>query len=123
MYAEEYYVSSDYVGENSENLLCRLEDSIILTTGLNMVIFHGDTLMRRFTVIINRVFEADLQNYRISLHKHWLKLLSPKLAIFHPTDGYWSFNLYYMQPAFYLFLMDWCLSALCIWLSCCKIAY
>lgn len=57
MSAEEYYVSGDCVGANSENLLCRLlEDGAVFTTGLTMVIFHGDTLMGRVTEITNRVF-------------------------------------------------------------------
>jgi hypothetical protein len=62
-YVEDNYASGLYVGENSESLLCRLEDGVIFTTGLTMMMFHGDPLMRRFNEIIDRVFEADLQKF------------------------------------------------------------
>ena len=42
--AEGIYASGGLVGENSETLLCRLEDGIVYSTGLTMVIFHGDLL-------------------------------------------------------------------------------
>jgi hypothetical protein len=47
------------------------------------------------------------------MRMHWLKLLSRKMSLVHPLDGYYSFNLYHMQSAFYLLWMGWCLSALC----------
>jgi hypothetical protein len=69
--------------------------------------------MRRVTEIIDRVVEAGIYNYwipqRIPLHK----LLSPKIAIVHLLDWYYRFNLYHMQPVFYLLLICWCISALC----------
>jgi len=54
---------------------------------------------------------------------HKSKIETRKLAIIHPLDGYYNFNLYHMQPAFYLSLMCWCLSALCFFSSCCTVAY
>jgi len=69
--------------------------------------------MRRVTEIIDHVVEAGLYIYWISLRMHWLKLLSRKTAIVHPLDVYYSFNLYHMQPAFFILLMGWCLSTLC----------
>jgi hypothetical protein len=78
-----------------------------------MIMFHADPLMRRVNKIIDRVVEAGLYNYWISLTMHMSKLYSRKIAIFHPLDGYYSFKLYHMQPAFYLLLMGWCISALC----------
>jgi hypothetical protein len=93
-------------------LLCRLEDGVVYTTGLTMVMFHGDPLMRRVTEVIDRVVAAGLYNYWITMRKHWLKLFSRKIAIVHPLDGYYSFNLYHVQPAFYILFMGWCLSTL-----------
>jgi len=75
--------------------------------------FHGDPLMRRGTEIIDRVIEAGIYTYWISLNKNKHKILSLKTAIVHPLDGYYSFSLYHMQPAFFLLLMGWCLSDLC----------
>jgi len=69
--------------------------------------------MKRVTEIIDRVVEAGIYNYWISLSMNLRKLHSRKLAIFHPLDEYYSFNLYHMQPAFYFLLMGWCLSVLC----------
>jgi hypothetical protein len=111
--AEFYYSAGDFIGENSEPLLCRLEDGVIYNSGLSMVMFHGDPLMRRFNEIINRVVEADIYNHWVSMCFNLLKINSGKIAIVSPLDGYYSFNLYHMQPAFYLLLMGWCLSALC----------
>jgi hypothetical protein len=78
-----------------------------------MVMLHGDPLMRRVSEIIDRVVEAGLYNYWISFSTNILKLLSRKIAIVNPLDGYYSFNLNHMQPAFYLLLMGWCLCAIC----------
>jgi hypothetical protein len=72
--AEESYALGDFVGENSEPLVCKLEDGIFLQTGFTMVMFHGDPLMRRVTEIIDRVFEAGIFEYWISLRMHLRKL-------------------------------------------------
>jgi len=111
--AEEKYASGGYLGENSKPLLCKLEDGVVYNTGLTMIMFHGDPLLRRVNEIIDRVVEAGLYKYWISLTMDTIKLKSRKIAIVHPLDGYYSFNLYHMQPAFYLLLMGWCLSAFC----------
>jgi hypothetical protein len=75
--------------------------------------FQGDPLIKRVTEIIDRVVEAGIYNYWISKRMNKIKLEARKIAIVHPLDGYYSFNLYHMQPAFYLLLMGWCLSAIC----------
>jgi len=56
--------------ENSELLLCGLEDGVVYNTVLIMVMFHGDSLMRRVTEIIDRAVEASLYNWCISLCMH-----------------------------------------------------
>ena len=110
---EENYATGDFVGENSEPLLCKLEDGVLFNSGLSMVMLHGDPLIKQVTEIIDRVVEAGLYNYWISLHMDMKKLLSRKIAIVQPLDEYYSFNLYHVQPAFSLLLMGWCISALC----------
>jgi len=74
---------------------------------------NGDPLLRRVSEIIDRVDEAGFYNFWISKLMHESKIESQKILIIQPFDGYHSFNLYHMQPAFYLLLMGWCLSALC----------
>jgi hypothetical protein len=111
--AEEFYATGVSVGENSEPLLCRLEDGVVFKYGRSMIMIYGDPLMGRVNEIIDRVVEAGIYNFWISYYMSFLKLRSQKIAIFHPTDGYYSFNMYHLQPAFYLLLMGWCLSALC----------
>jgi hypothetical protein len=106
------YTVGDF-GESSEPLLCRLKDGVVFSSGQTMLMFHGDPLMRRVSEIIDRVVEAGLYNFWISEYMGFRKLLTGKIAIVHPLDGYYSFNLYHMQPAFYLILIGWCLSALC----------
>jgi hypothetical protein len=75
--------------------------------------FPGDPLMKRVNEIIGRVVEAGIYNYWMSLFFHWIKLQSQKIPIVQPLDEYYSFNLYHMQPAFYLLLMCWCVSVIC----------
>jgi hypothetical protein len=111
--ADNRYAVGDFVGENSEPLLCGLEDGVFYTTGLSMIMFHGDPLMSRVSEIIDHVLEAGLYNYWVSFSIHFNKLRSRKIAIANPLDEYYSFNLYHMQPAFCLLLMGWCLSAIC----------
>ena len=106
-------VSGRYVGENSEPLLCRLEDGVVYSSGLTMVMFYGDPLMKRVTEIIDRLVQAGLFNYWGTMKSHKEKIQSGKIAIVQNLDGYYSFNLYNMQPAFYLLLMGWCLSVIC----------
>ena len=104
----------DYIlGENSEPFLCKLEDGIVYNDGLRMVMLKGDPLMKRVTEIFYRVVPAIFCNYWISRYKHRFKLLSRKITIVHPLDGYYSFNLHHMQPAFFLLLMGWCICAIC----------
>jgi hypothetical protein len=107
------YARGDILGENFEPSLCRLEDGVFLSTDLTMIMFHGDPLIRRVTEIIDRVVEEGMYNYWISQCLYRLKLRSRKIAIVHPLDGYYSFNLYHLQPAFYLLLIGWCLTSLC----------
>jgi hypothetical protein len=111
------YASGHYVGENSEPLLCSLEDGAVFNTGLSMLMLHGDPLLRRVTDIIDRVVEAGIYNYWFSLRMHRLKINSGKIAIVLLLDQYYSFNLYHMQPAFYLLLLAWCLSSLCFFVE------
>jgi len=111
--AEDNYAKGKFFGDNSEPLLCRLEDGVVYKYVQSMVMFHGDPLMRRFNEIINRVVESGLYNYWISLNSNVLKILSRKIAIFHPLDGYYSFKLYHMLPAFYILSMGFCISAIC----------
>jgi len=111
--AEVNYAFGNFIGKNSEPLLCKLDDGVVYSYGQSMIMFYGDPLISRVSEIIGRVVEAGLYNYWTYLRMNWLKVHSRKIAITHPLDGYYSFNIYHMQPAFYLVLMGWCLSALC----------
>jgi len=111
--AELKYTIGATVVENSKPLLCKLDDGVVFHSSLTMMMFHGDPLMRRVNDIIDRVVEAGLYSYWISLQFNSLKILFPKIDLVHPLDGYYSFNLYHLQTVFYLLLMGWCLSALC----------
>jgi hypothetical protein len=111
--AERKYATGDYVGENSEPLLCRLEDGVVYKNDLSMVMFYGDPLLRWVNGIIDRVVEAGIYNYWISMNMDATKLKSRKKAIVHALDEYYSFNLYHMQPAFYVLLMGWCICVFC----------
>jgi hypothetical protein len=108
------YTNGEFLGQNSEPLLCGLEDGVVFTADLSMKMFHGDPLLRQVNEIIDRVVAAGIYNNWISLHMYVRKVKSRKIAIVHPLDGYYNLNLYHMQPAFYLLLMGWCLSALCL---------
>jgi len=104
----------DYIfGENSEPFFCRLEDGIVYNDGLRMVMMKGDPLMIGVNQIIDRVVQAVFCNYWISRYMQKVKLFSRKITNVHPLDGYYSFNLYHMHPAFFLLLMGCCICAIC----------
>ena len=109
---EESYARGQYVGKNSEPLLCRLEDGVVYSTGLTVVIFYGDPLMKRVTEVIDRVVEAGIYKHWVSISMNMRKIHFRKIAIVRKLDGYYSFNLYNMQPAFHLLLMGWFLSVI-----------
>jgi len=111
--AELSLVTGGYLSENYEPLLCPLDDGVMFSFGQSMIMFHGDALMRRFNEIIDSVIEAGLHKYWENIQMSVYERYNPKRVIFHPLDEYYSFNLYHMQPAFYLLLMGWCLSAFC----------
>jgi hypothetical protein len=48
------------LGENSEHLVCRLEEGVVYNDGLRMAMLNGDPLMIRINEIIDRVVEAGL---------------------------------------------------------------
>jgi hypothetical protein len=102
----------NFVGENSQTLVCRLEDGVVYTNGQSMLMLHGDPVMKRVTEIIDRVVEAGLHNYWISITMNKYKLISCKISIVNLFVGYYSFNLYHMQPAFFLLWMGWCISVI-----------
>jgi hypothetical protein len=113
MIAELNFATGDFVGENSKPLVCGIEDGVVFPVSLTMLMFHGDPLMRRVNEIIDRVVEAGLYNYWISLDFNNYKIKFRNIAIFQQFNEYYSFNIYHMQTAFYLLLMGWCLSAIC----------
>jgi hypothetical protein len=110
---EENIALGIYLGENSKPLLCAIKDGVFRQTGLIMTMLHGDPLIRLVTEIIDHVVEAGIYNYWNSLRIHSLKLSSLNITNAHPLDGYYSFTLHHMQPAFYILLMGCCLSTIC----------
>jgi hypothetical protein len=59
-FSKDTYASGDFVGKNSERLVCMLEGGIVYTYGQSMFMFHGDPLMSRVTEIIDHVIQASL---------------------------------------------------------------
>ena len=109
-------INIDYahsLGKSSKPWFCRLENGMVYNKGLRMVMMKGDPLLRRVSEILDRVFEAGFYNFWVSFKRHKFKLKFRKIAIDHNLDGYYSFNLYHLQPAFYLLLVGYCLNALC----------
>jgi hypothetical protein len=111
--AAQCYANGSFLGENSEPLMCRLEDGVVYTKGFGMLMLYGDPLMGPVNKIIDRLVQAGIYNHWISYFVNMIKCRHSKIAIVHPLDGYHSFNLYHLQPAFYLLLIGWCLSVLC----------
>ena len=66
-FVDDLYANGDFVGNNSERLVCMLEGGIVYTYGQSMFMFHGDPLMSRVTEIIDHVIQASLYKYWISL--------------------------------------------------------
>jgi hypothetical protein len=110
---ETFYAGGEFVGENGEPLMCKLKDGLVYNNPLSMVMFHGDPLLRRVSEIVDRVIEAGLYNHWIALKMDSYKVHGRKIALVNLLDGYYSFNIHHMQPAFYFLLMGWCLSSIC----------
>jgi hypothetical protein len=111
--AEAYYSIGEFFGENSQRLLCKLEDGVVYSFTVSLLMFPGDPLAMRFNEIFHHIIESGIEIKHISQSMHKLKIFYNKMATVHQLDGYYSFNLYHMQPAFFLLLMGWCLSAFC----------
>ena len=111
--AELNYSIGKFVGENSEPLMCRIEDGVFFNSGQSMIMFHGDQLMIRVSEIIDRLVVASIYSHWNSKRIEYLKLHFRNISIVQTLDEYYSFNLYNLQPAFYLLLIGWCLSAFC----------
>jgi hypothetical protein len=107
------FANGIYVGENGEPLLCRIDDGVFSKSRSVMVMLYGEPLLKRVNNIFGRVVEAGIYNYWFSKHMNQYKIDVQPLAIVNPLDGYYSFNLYHMQPAFHLLLIGLCLSAFC----------
>ena len=108
-------INIDYaysLGKSSKPWFCRLENGMVYNKGLRMVMMKGDPLLRRISEIFDRVVEAGFYNFWVSFNRHESKITFRKIAINHNLDGYFSFNLYHLQPAFYLLLVGYCLNAL-----------
>jgi hypothetical protein len=112
-FVADLYSVGEFLGPNSEPLLCKLEDGVVYSSTIQMLMFPGDPLAKRFAEMLQHIFEAGLSKQYYSNKMYSIKLRLHKTAIFQQLDGYYSFNLYHMQPAFFLLLMGWCLSAFC----------
>jgi hypothetical protein len=112
----EFQIQSDnggHVGGNGEPLLCRIDDGVFYNIQSVMVMFCGEPLLNRVNEIFGRVVEAGLYTFWLSEFVNQYKILFQNIAIFDPLDEYYSFNIYHMQPAFYLLVMGLCLSVFC----------
>jgi hypothetical protein len=105
--------NGDIVGDNRERLLCRVDDGVFLNTRAVMIMFYGEPLLKRVNDIFGRVVEAGIYNCWNSRIVNEFKIVYQYITIVNPLDEYYSFNLYHMQPAFYLLLMGLCLSVIC----------
>jgi hypothetical protein len=115
--AEENYANVVCLGENKETMLCRLEDGICYSKRYGMIMFYGDPLMGRGNKDIERVFQPCIHNYWIPYRLNLFQIRARKIAVVHPLDGYYNFNLYHMQPASCLLLIGFCISAFCFTLE------
>ena len=73
--------------------MCRLEDGLVYNNGLRNIMLNGNPLLRRVTEIIDRVVEAGLYNFWVSLDQHLDKVVSQIIGVVNPLDEY-----YKLQP-------------------------
>ena len=78
--AEVGFSHGDFVGQNSEPLLCMLDDGVYNSDGIAMIMIHGDPLLRRVSEIIDRVVAAGLYTFWISKEMNLFKLHAEKIA-------------------------------------------
>jgi hypothetical protein len=101
------------VGENGETLLCKIDDGVFFNVQSVMIMLYGEPLLKRINDIFGRAVEAGLYKFWLSEFVSYSKIVAQKIAIVNHLDEYYSFNLYHMQPAFYLFLIGLCMSVFC----------
>jgi len=109
-------INIDYahiLSKSSKSWFCRLQNEMVYNKGLRMVMMKGEPLLRRVSKILDRVVELWFYNFWVSLNRHVSKFLYREIAIDHNLDGYYTFILYHLHPAFYLLLVGYCLNALC----------
>jgi hypothetical protein len=112
-YFEIQSYTGGFVGGNGEPLLCRIDDGVFLNVGSVMIMFYGEPLLERINNIFGRVLEAGLYKFWLSEFVNDYKIAYQQIAIVNPLEEYYSFNLFHMQPAFYLLLIGLCLSVFC----------
>jgi hypothetical protein len=71
----------EFVGENSEPLLCRLDDGVYNSDGIAMIMLYGVPLLRRVSEIVDRVVAAGIYTFWVSKEMHLVKLEGKKIAI------------------------------------------
>jgi hypothetical protein len=99
--------------KSDKYFLCRIDDGLFYNFESVMLMFYGDPILTRVNEIIDRVMEAGLYNYWFSQFEYQYESLLLNLNTTFQIEEYYSFNLYHMQPAFYLLLMGLCLSVFC----------
>jgi hypothetical protein len=114
---EEKYATSSLMDENSKPLICSLDDGIIMTVNIVMMMHVGDPLLERIDEIIQRVVQAGLFMQWKKLHFNMLKIRAGTLHSYSLLDDYYSFTMEHMQPAFYLLSMGFCISTLILLLE------
>jgi hypothetical protein len=107
------YQNGGNVGVNGEPLLCGVDDGMFIKVQSVMLMFYGEPILKQINDIFRRLSEAGLYTFWFSEMVNRYKLTVPTIAIVNPLDEYYSFNLYHMQPAFYLLLISLGVSVFC----------
>jgi hypothetical protein len=109
---EEEFAGSSLMDKNSKPTICSLDDGIVMTVHIAMMMHVGDPLLERIDEIIQRVVQAGLFMQWKKLHLNMIKIRAGKLHSYSLLDDYSNFTMEHMQPAFYLLLMGLCISTL-----------
>ena len=96
--------------ENGKSLLCTFGDSVIVKFK-TFYLAHGSPLLHHFNRAINIAVQAGLVDYWSESELFASRMKAASIRKVSPLDNYSVFVLTYLQSAFYLLFLGYCLAS------------
>jgi hypothetical protein len=109
---ETYRGSGNWTDENNRPLLCELEDGVVRTIDLSILVRKRSPFFEFLNDIIRRIVEGEIFVHIVERGIAEEKLVS---KFFSPTfvDNYYAISVRHLQTAFYLLMLGYVLAVVC----------